>query len=69
MNGGCFGMTYNKGKMKDLAKRDGFIGMMLKDMVKRGNSEDKALKVLYNSEVLDGGSAMQNSYDLVGEEE
>ena len=60
-------MTYNKGKMKDLAKRDGFIGMMLKDMVKRGNSEDKALKVLYNSEVLDGGSAMQKSYNLNGE--
>lgn len=53
---------YNKSKMQDLAKRDAFIRMMAKDMMKNGD-EENALNVLYNSEVLDGNLEMQKSYD------
>ena len=47
---------YNESRMRMLVEKDAYLKFMLKDLGKRGFDEEVALQVLYNSEVLDGGT-------------
>lgn len=57
--------AYNKGKMQRLAKEDRYIGFVVRDLQKRGNSEDDALKAVYNENVLMGDNVMRAAYRRV----
>lgn len=55
-------MTFNKQKMQAMVKVDNFIKFMVNDLM--GNhKEEKSLEVVFNAEVLTGGSQMQELYN------
>ena len=46
-------VEFNADKMRKYLKQDGLLRFVVKDLQKRGHDEESALKVTFNSYVLD----------------
>jgi len=57
-------MKFNYEQMKKFAEQDALVKLMAKDLQSRGHSEEEALEVVFNSEIL-GDSVMEDAYRII----